>query len=189
MELNARVEKIMEYAELTPSEFANKVGVNPSNISQIINRRNKPSLDLIKKIKTQFPELQWDWLIEGKGAMTNETPHSPTPLPNIVESKFNSDEEFIPISNLFDSNISDEEDLIPPKPNFSEDNFHSMQENPNQRESNNLNQYIEKEKISDSQRLENEENFTPAQNIDNQGNKIKKIVFFYENGKFEVFEP
>lgn len=186
MELNTRVEQIMKYAELTPSEFANKVGVNPSNISQIINRRNKPSLDLIKKIKNQFPELQWDWLIEGKGTMTTDTLSSPTPLPNIVESKFNFDDEFIPIPNLFDNEVSDRENL---SNTFSEEDLSLNIENPNPRESNNQPQDTEQEKISDSQRLENEENLIPAQNIDNQGNKIKKIVFFYENGKFEVFEP
>ena len=53
-----------------------------------------------------------------------------------------------------------------------------------------------KEKISDSQRLEVQEDISEVQNIVNQSvtnnsteNKIKRIVFFYENGKFEAFEP
>ena len=53
-----------------------------------------------------------------------------------------------------------------------------------------------KEILSDSQRLDVQENISEVQNIVNETvtninteSKIKKIVFFYENGKFEAFEP
>jgi hypothetical protein len=45
------------------------------------------------------------------------------------------------------------------------------------------------EKISDSQRLDNSAEQILTQVIGNQTNKIKRIVLFYENGKFESFEP
>ena len=64
------------------------------------------------------------------------------------------------------------------------------------RESNTSFPTPKKEKISDSQRLEVQEDISEVQNIVNQSitnstteNKIKRIVFFYENGKFEAFEP
>lgn len=45
------------------------------------------------------------------------------------------------------------------------------------------------EKISDSQRLENSGDKILGQLFGNQQGKIKRIVLFYENGKFESFEP
>ena len=45
------------------------------------------------------------------------------------------------------------------------------------------------EKISDSQRLEKSNEQIINQVIENQSHKIKRIVLFYENGKFESFEP
>jgi len=45
------------------------------------------------------------------------------------------------------------------------------------------------EKIFDSQRLEKSNEQIINQVIENQTNKIKRIVLFYENGKFESFEP
>jgi muconolactone delta-isomerase len=45
------------------------------------------------------------------------------------------------------------------------------------------------EKISDSQRLENSHQQIINQVPVNQQSKIKRIVLFYENGKFESFEP
>ena len=69
MDLNSRVQKIINYSELSSSEFADEIGVQRSNISHVLYGRNKPSLDFLMKIKDRFPEIQWEWLIEGKGSM------------------------------------------------------------------------------------------------------------------------
>ena len=50
-------------------------------------------------------------------------------------------------------------------------------------------QVPEKENISDSQRLESQEIKPAPQTLDNTESKIKRIVWFFENGKFESFEP
>ena len=47
----------------------------------------------------------------------------------------------------------------------------------------------EKEKISDSQRLAVQEIQPKLQTPENQQSKIIRIVMFYDNGKFESFEP
>jgi len=44
-------------------------------------------------------------------------------------------------------------------------------------------------KIFDSQRLEKSNEEIINQVVENQSNKIKRIILFYENGKFESFEP
>lgn len=78
MEFNDRITKVIEYTELTPAEFAEEIGVQRSSISHIISGRNKPSLDFISKIKTKFPELEWEWLITGFGEMLiNKEENSP----------------------------------------------------------------------------------------------------------------
>lgn len=88
MEFNDRITKVIEYTELTPAEFAEEIGVQRSSISHIISGRNKPSLDFISKIKTKFPELEWEWLITGFGEMLiNKEENSPTTIQSIEESK------------------------------------------------------------------------------------------------------
>ncbi len=64
-----RVKKILETFRLSPSQLAETLNVQRSNISHILSGRNKPSLDLIQKILTEFPELNSDWLLFGKGDM------------------------------------------------------------------------------------------------------------------------
>jgi DNA-binding XRE family transcriptional regulator len=69
MSLNERISKVIEYSQLTSSEFADEIDVQRSSISHITSGRNKPSLEFIIKIKSRFPELLWDWLVTGEGEM------------------------------------------------------------------------------------------------------------------------
>lgn len=179
MNLNNRVQKIIEYSMLTASEFADEIGVQRSNISHIISERNKPSLDFLMKIKERFPEIKWEWIIEGKGDMTG---HSPTPPSTTVESKMNTEEESNEVIDLF--TLAKSEEVIS-EPNTKENIIPS----PNPRELDISSKPTHHEKIEKSQELESPKDLLKNQNIDNQRNKIKKIVFFYENGKFEIFEP
>lgn len=62
-----RLNKLLELEELSSSQFADRLGVQRSGISHILNGRNKPSLDLISKILRSFPDIDPDWLILGTG--------------------------------------------------------------------------------------------------------------------------
>ena len=174
MDLKERITKVIAYSELSLSEFADEIEVQRSSISHITSGRNKPSLDFLMKIKCRFPELEWEWLIEGEGEMLKKTDiqledkvipekSKPTSLPDLFS--LINDESF---------GITESEDRIqiavPQESNISE-------------------QVLEKMKISDSQRLENPNSNILTESIDKQEVKVKKIVFFYENGKFETFEP
>ena len=181
MNINDRFTKILEYSGFTASEFADEIDVQRSSISHIISGRNKPSLEFIVKIKNRFPEISWDWIILGQGEMLQNY----SALSN-SESKINLEEEnsspdlFTLIDEDYKNEIFIQENLQKETPRESNTSFPT----PN------------KEKISDSQRLEVQEDISEVQNIVNQSitnspteNKIKRIVFFYENGKFEAFEP
>jgi DNA-binding XRE family transcriptional regulator len=57
MSLNERISKVIEYSQLTSSEFADEIDVQRSSISHITSGRNKPSLEFIIKIKSRFPNF------------------------------------------------------------------------------------------------------------------------------------
>lgn len=63
-----RLEKILDYYNLTASSFADKIGVQRSSISHLLSGRNKPSLDFILKILDVFPEIDLYWILNGKGS-------------------------------------------------------------------------------------------------------------------------
>ncbi|WP_336734719.1 helix-turn-helix domain-containing protein [Chryseobacterium sp. VD8] len=181
MSLNERISKVIEYSNLSSSEFADEIEVQRSSISHITSGRNKPSLEFIIKIKSRFPEILWDWLITGEGEMLkSELPESD--IPELEEEIYEEEKPrttslpdlFTMVNNDEDFG-SEETEIEPPKMKRQESLI------PDQSKA--------QEKILDSQRLENSSDQIIAQVIENQQNKIKRIVIFYENGKFESFEP
>lgn len=64
-----RLTLLMKTYELTPSQLADAVGVQRSNISHLLAGRNNPSLDFVTRILTKFPEVNADWLLFGKGSI------------------------------------------------------------------------------------------------------------------------
>ena len=67
-----RIKQVMEHYEETPAGFAEKIGVNRSNLTHLFSGRNQPSLDFAKKVLTAFPEVSTEWLIMGVGKMIKD---------------------------------------------------------------------------------------------------------------------
>jgi len=61
-----RFKSILEQLNVTPSEFADRIGVQRSSISHVLSGRNKPSLDFLEKILNVFPDIDASWLITGR---------------------------------------------------------------------------------------------------------------------------
>lgn len=64
MDLLDKVRLIIGNKCESPSQFADEIDVPRSAISHLLNGRNKPSLDVIRKIVRRFPELGTDWILE-----------------------------------------------------------------------------------------------------------------------------
>lgn len=109
-----RLEEILEFLGLTPSEFADEIEVQRSSMSHLFSGRNKPSLDFIKKIKLRYPEIHTDWLIFGEGNMVknelkNDKENSPLLSPIHIENQKSDVNENL---SLFDEMIVEEEKEI-----------------------------------------------------------------------------
>jgi len=59
----------MDYVELTAAQLADKIGVQRSSFSHILNGRNKPSADFIIKLLKTFPDLDANWLFGNSDIM------------------------------------------------------------------------------------------------------------------------
>lgn len=67
-----RILTVMEHEGLTPSKFAEAIGIQRSAMSHIISGRNNPSLDVLVKILERFTYVDSDWLLFGKGNMIRQ---------------------------------------------------------------------------------------------------------------------
>lgn len=68
--LQERLQEFMIHKSLKASELSKILGVNDSNISNLINGRIiSPNFSLVMKINKHFPELNLNWLVSGEGEM------------------------------------------------------------------------------------------------------------------------
>jgi len=94
MNLSDKIELLIKKKQMSSSQFANVLGIPRSSISHILSGRNKPSLDVVQKILTAFPEVSAeDLLFEDRTLSV-----SPTKLPTTPSAQ-----EILPLTNLFDA--------------------------------------------------------------------------------------
>ena len=67
----------MDYKGISAGDLASALDVQRSNISHILNGRNKPGANFIEKFLLTFPDLNARWLLTGKGKMTYEKVRNP----------------------------------------------------------------------------------------------------------------
>ncbi len=84
-DLIKRIHIILNHYELSASAFADKIKVQRSSISHILNGRNKPSLEFVMKVIEGFNTVDFYWLVYGKGTFPKTaqmpSPSSPTKAP------------------------------------------------------------------------------------------------------------
>jgi transcriptional regulator with XRE-family HTH domain len=68
-----RILALMKEKNLTPSQFADEIGIQRSGVSHLISGRNKPSLEFIMKVLKRFPDVSPDFLLYGTTETREET--------------------------------------------------------------------------------------------------------------------
>lgn len=174
MSLNTRISQLIEYTQLSLSEFADKVDVQRSSISHITSGRNKPSLDFLIKVKDTYPLLRWEWLIEGEGPMLEQESSTPTnqiPTPTSPADLF----ALINDENFGRTESEDTLQALTSRMNF---------ETPP--ESTELPQDRAQEATEHSQRLET--NASANTFVSPNSKPLKRIILFFQDGSFESYE-
>jgi transcriptional regulator with XRE-family HTH domain len=64
-----RIRTLLDSRQLTPTQFADLIGVARPIVSHILSGRNKPSLEVVQRILAAMPELAMPWLLNGSGPM------------------------------------------------------------------------------------------------------------------------
>jgi transcriptional regulator with XRE-family HTH domain len=156
--MNNRIKEIIASEHLSDGEFADLVGIKRSTLSHCLSGRNDVSKDIITKIHNAYPYISINWLMFGEG-------ESGISLKNVSTSNlFNSFE----YSNT-DSNVDSE---------YRNDLPLNTSLNPSQQTEN----QTSKPEIK-------VENISPEiEKIVYKEKKIEKIMIFYSDNTFEVFE-
>ncbi len=70
--MNTRLQKFLAAENITQSQFADTIGVARAGVSHVIAGRNKPGYDFMASTMQNFPNLNIEWLMFGKGKMYKE---------------------------------------------------------------------------------------------------------------------
>ena len=70
--MNQRLQQFLNAENISQSQFADRLGVAKASVSH-----NKPGYDFIESLSRQFPNLNLEWLINGRGRMYKVTGQEP----------------------------------------------------------------------------------------------------------------
>lgn len=73
-----RIRQLIQVRQLSPTQFADAIGVARPIVSHILGGRNKPSLEVVQKIIAAFPDVALLWLLSGQGDMLAAAPSAPS---------------------------------------------------------------------------------------------------------------
>ncbi len=85
-----RIKQFIEFKNITAGELSVILDVQRSNISHILNGRNKPGAAFIEKLLIKFPDLNARWLLTGVGDMTERGAQNKSEIPRNI---FTSNED------------------------------------------------------------------------------------------------
>lgn len=71
--MNTRLKQFLAAENITQAQFADKINVVRASVSHVLAGRNNPSFDFIKAMMAQYPNLNIEWLMFGKGKMYKES--------------------------------------------------------------------------------------------------------------------
>jgi transcriptional regulator with XRE-family HTH domain len=60
-----RIQELLKSKNLSPSQFADEIGIQRSGMSHLLSGRNKPSLDFVFKVLKRYPDVTAEWLLHG----------------------------------------------------------------------------------------------------------------------------
>lgn len=71
--MNTRLKQFLAAENITQAQFADTLNVVRASVSHILSGRNNPSFDFIKAMMANYPALNMEWLMFGKGKMYKDS--------------------------------------------------------------------------------------------------------------------
>jgi len=82
--MNNRLKQFLAAENITQSQFADKIEVVRASVSHVLSGRNNPSYEFLKAMMENYPALNMEWLMFGKGRMYKD---AETPLPPVQKQE------------------------------------------------------------------------------------------------------
>ena len=103
--MNTRLKQFLAAENISQAQFADTIMVVRASVSHVLAGRNKPGYDFIKAIMDNYPSLNIEWLMLGKGKMYKDAQPQ-------VQAQPHSQSIEMPETGLLFSDILDEEPVV-----------------------------------------------------------------------------
>ncbi len=160
--MNNRIKEIITALKLTDGEFADKVGIKRSTLSHCLSGRNDVSKEIIVKIHNALPDVSINWLMFGEGE-PGFTASAAGAEPEINTGLFKSLQDIPPVYELRHEYSKENDSKPVPEAVEPPDNKGL-------------------EVISDTA-----DNLIKVESKKSDNRKIDKIIVFYTDNTFEIY--
>lgn len=199
-----RIKQLIDTLQVSHTQFAETIGINRSNLTHLFSGRNQPSLDLMKKILVAYPQVKTEWLIMGVGEMftqdsrgsISETTQtvassvvkSPTPREPITLDLFATQEESsVPVSEFSQTpesfsepeNSASEIQVVEQQPEITE-HIPSVTTRKNGAKRSGDN--------GGESNIRTRREYSPRISHSQSDKKLEKVILFFSDGTFEVYQ-
>lgn len=199
--MKERILKFLESERISPAEFADKIGVQRSSMSHILNGRNYPSASFIQKMLQAYPYLNSRWLMIGVGAM-NLGPNDLKEIPEVKPSVSQMDQSVINRTTEINYGIGSSGEKIVENESANVINLKNepldKDQNSNQRELANYSQpkmvdQKDFQGINENRTEKNEgqvfKQSTLIPPVPSSEQEIEQVIIFYPDKTFKVYKP
>ena len=197
--MDKRLQQFLDLEDLTPSKLADILKIQRSGISHLLSGRNKPSFDFIQGILINFPQINPDWLILGKGKpYRSQTATSVTPPTSMNEATV------LPSSSpytLFDTPVIKTQESLPDSTQFISEtkaespievvsvpsalNDVQSETDPTTPVTQHITKISEASQPSEDRFMEPSSTISPNIQASKRDKRIVRITVFYSDGTFE----
>lgn len=164
-----RITQFLVSEGISPAEFADKIGVQRSSVSHVLNGRNYPSASFIQKMLGSYKTLNPRWLLLGEGTISDAKPMS------------------VKEPTLFQFPTETELPKMPKESNNAVD--HLVKESSNQ-QIDNLNDK-RFSSVNSNQPFESNiaQAMTDLMNVSVDNKEVERIVLFFKDKTFTAYTP
>ncbi len=166
--MNERLQQFLSMENISPSKFAEILGIQRSGISHILSGRNNPSFDFIQRMLANFPNLNAQWLITGRGKPYLDQSSNTTNIMATVDN------------DLFSQKIPQERPTQLFQPEIEPVSFEEKRKEPAENE-----EYISKKTEDKPRENQIKSQFKPIEHEFLQEKHISRVIVFYDDGTFE----
>ncbi|WP_139921515.1 helix-turn-helix domain-containing protein [Hymenobacter sp. DG01] len=179
--IEQRIKELLLSRQLSPTQFADAIGISRPIVSHILSGRNKPSLEVVQRVIAAFPELSLPWLLNGTGPMLAAAPQAVAETPRSRTVRPKTELPYQPKETEAPKALESEAAPAPVAPVISEVTLATE-----------ATAAVEQVKPAVTASVVPSEPSTQAglaQTVSVPGKVIRRIVIFYQDGTFSDFQP